>query len=255
MAILDYTKDHWRDALKIDEGREPAALILEGTWWRKAATTARLGHLENVTELAFPEMFVGDWNGVRIAYCCAYGAARAVEPAHVFAQLGTKVLIQIGTCGSLDPAASTGVVALPVECVARDGVSAHYGAGETVFTDPGLVEAAERFLAKRGVPSQRTKHLTWPSLFAQSDEMCAAWQRDGIASIDMETSAVGSVGDRFGARTVSLLSVWDQLFEGRTFNDPLPPEAAQRLKRSNDAVFEVALEIAQASAEPLETVS
>ncbi len=249
MAILDYSEQHWRDALGIARGREPTALILEGTWWRAAATKARLSHLDNVAELAFPEMFIGDWNGTRVVYCCAYGAARAVEPAHVFAQLGTRVLIQIGTCGSLDPTASTGVVSLPRECVASDGVSRHYGAGASVFTDTALVDAAERHLSDRGIPSQRTRHLTWPSLFAQSDEMCLAWERQGIATIDMETSAVVAVGDRFGARVVSLLSVWDQLFAGRTFNDPLPPADAAKLKRSNDAVFEVALEIARASVE------
>ncbi|WP_299949907.1 hypothetical protein [uncultured Ruegeria sp.] len=248
MAILNYDAQHWRDALGIAEGCEPTALILEGTWWRETATQARLSKLNNVAELAFPEMFVGDSNGVRIAYCCAYGAARAVEPAHVFGQLGTKLMIQLGTCGSLDPNAGTGVVALPVECQACDGVSQYYGAGEKVMTDPDLVSAAERALSQRGIPSQRTRHLTWPSLFAQSDEMCAEWAREGIASIDMETSAVVAVGDRFGARTFSLLTVWDQLFEGRTFNDPLPPESAEALKRSNDAVFDVALEIALGAA-------
>ena len=247
MAILDYDAQHWRDALGIADGDVPVALILEGTWWRETATRARLDRLENVKELAFPEMYVGDWNGMRIAYCCAYGAARAVEPAHVFGQLGTGIMIQLGTCGSLDPDAGTGVVTLPWECLARDGVSQHYGAGETVFTDAGLVDAAKQALAQHGIASQRTRHLTWPSLFAQSDAMCAEWAEEGIASIDMETSAVVAVADRFGARAVSLLTVWDQLFEGRTFNDPLPAEAARRLARSNDAVFEVALEIAQAA--------
>ena len=249
MAILDYSEQHWRDALGIAKGREPTALILEGTWWRDAATKSRLSLLDNVVELAFPEMFIGEWNGVRIAYCCAYGAPRAVEPAHIFGQLGARTLIQIGTCGSLDPDASTGVVSLPRHCVASDGVSQYYGAGGSVQTDADLVSVAEQRLSERGIASQRTRHLTWPSLFAQSDEMCVEWKRQGIATIDMETSAVVAVGDRFGARTLSLLSVWDQLFAGRTFNDPLPPGEAAKLKRSNDAVFEVALEVAQASTE------
>jgi len=248
MAILDYSEQHWRVALGIAEGDEPAALILEGTWWRETATKARLSYLDNVTELAYPEMYIGDWKGTRIAFCCAYGAARAVEPAHVFSHLGTGILVQIGTCGSLDPDASTGVVALPEECVASDGVSQHYGAGASVFTDPGLVDHAEKLLTQRNIPSQRTRHLTWPSLFAQSQEMCADWERQGIASIDMETSAVAAVGDRFGARTLSLLTVWEQLVEGRTFDDPLPPKAMAMLKQSNEMVFEVALDIALASA-------
>ena len=250
MAILDYTAQHWRDALNIEEGSEPAALILEGTWWRKTATQSRLAYLDNVVELDFPEIYIGDWNGTRIAYCCAYGAARAVEPAHIFSQIGTKTLIQIGTCGSLDTDATTGVVALAEECVAKDGVSQYYGAKPSVYTDLDLVTRAESALSKLDITTQRTRHLTWPSLFAQSDEMCVGWARDGIATIDMETSAVIAAGERFGARTLALLSVWDQLFEGRTFNDPLSPAAAKKLQRANQAVFEVALEIAQDATQP-----
>jgi len=249
MAILEYTDQHWRDALGIKRGQEPAALIMEGTWWRETATKSRLDYLENVRELAFPDMFIGSWQGIDIAFCCAYGAPRAVEPAHVFSQLGTPLLIQIGTCGSLDHDASTGVVALPEEVLARDGVSQHYGAGPSVYTDPGLVKAAERALTARDVPTQRTRHLTWPSLFAQSDEMCDGWTQEGIATIDMETSAVAAVGTRFGARTVSMLTVWDQLFAGRTFNDPLPEADMDKLRRSNRLVFEVALELAKAESE------
>lgn len=245
MAILDYPDRIWREALGLPEGSEPAALILEGTWWRQTATEARLDRLDNVRELAFPDMFIGDWNGLTIAYCCAYGAARAVEPAHIFAQMGTKILVQIGTCGTLDVNASTGMVVLPESCAARDGVSQHYGAGPTVSTAPRLVATAERLLAGREVQTMRVRHLTWPSLFAQSDAICAGWTDEGLASIDMETSAVVAVADRFGAEAVSLLSVWDALPHGRTFMDPLEPAEADRLKRSNEIVYDVALELAR----------
>jgi len=91
----------------------------------------------------------------------------------------------------------------------------------------------------------RTKHLTWPSLFAQSDAMCDRWTEEGFVSIDMETSTVAAVADYFGVSCVSLLSVWDALPHGRTFMDPLSKEDADRLKRSNEVVFDVALKLAQ----------
>ncbi|OAN76362.1 hypothetical protein A8B78_02435 [Jannaschia sp. EhC01] len=243
MAILDYSDTIWRNALGMPRGQEPDALILEGTWWRETATASRLDLLEDVRELPFPDIFVGTWHGLTIAYCCAYGAARAVEPAHIFAQMGTPVLIQIGTCGTLNMAVSTGMVALPESCAARDGVSQYYGAGETVFAAPDLVDLAHARLIARDVQPARTRHLTWPSLFAQSDEMCAGWTREGLVSIDMETSAVIAVGDRFGAKVLSMLTVWDALPHGRTFMDPLEPDDAARLSRSNAEVFEVALEV------------
>ena len=247
MAILDYSDRIWRDALQMPKGQEPDALILEGTWWRSDATKARLAHLDDVRELPFPDIFVGRWQGFSIAYCCAYGAARAVEPAHIFAQMGTPLLIQIGTCGTLDVDVSTGMVALPESCAARDGVSQFYGAGETVHTAAELVDVAETALNARNVETTRAKHLTWPSLFAQSDEMCADWTAEGLVSIDMETSAVIAVGNKYGAKTLSMLSVWDALPHGRTFMDPLEPEDAARLSRSNQIVFDVALQVVDAT--------
>jgi len=247
MAILDYPASIWLEALELSQAQVPDALILEGTWWRKTATENRLAHLSNVRELNFPDMFIGEFRGAIVAYCCAYGAARAVEPAHVFGQLGTPLLIQIGTCGTLDVTASTGTVVLPESCAAKDGVSQIYDAGSTVQTTQQRVSQAENLLHKENIVTTRSKHLTWPSLFAQSDAMCDEWIKQGFLSIDMETSTVVAVADYFGVEAVSLLSVWDALPHGRTFLDPLSPEDASKLKRSNEIVFQVALKMAQQS--------
>jgi len=245
MAILDSSEKLWRDALDIEPGAEPDVLILEGTWWRGTATASRLEKLSDVRELDFPEMYVGNWKDARIAYCCAYGAARAVEPAHIFAQLGTPLLIQIGTCGTLDVNAGTGVVVLPEICAARDGVSQIYGAGPEVATDARWVQSAESALTKMGIETQRAKNLTWPSLFAQTDRMCADWAAEGLLSIDMETSAVVAVADHFGVSAISMLTVWDALSHGRTFLDRLDAKDARSLARSNQAVFVAALSLAE----------
>lgn len=246
MAILDYSADVWRDALSLSEADIPSALILEGTWWRKTATANRLDKLEKVRELDFPEMYLGEWNGVLIAYCCAYGAARAVEPAHIFAQLGTPLLIQIGTCGILDPAIRPGTVTLPERCDASDGISSLYGAADTVQIDNKWIATAERLLHDQNVDTVRTRHLTWPSLFAQSNKMCDDWANKGIKSIDMETSIVVAVANHYNVSAVSMLSAWDALKHDKTFLDPLSDEDMARLKRSNEQIFDVALSLAAA---------
>ncbi len=251
MAILDSSEELWREALDIEAGRAPDVLILEGTWWRKNATNNRLKKLSDVRELNFPEIYVGYWNGARVAYCCAYGAARAVEPAHIFAQMGTPLLIQIGTCGTLDVNTGTGMVVLPETCAARDGISQIYGAGAHVQTTPKWVRRAETELRAREITTQRAHHLTWPSLFAQSDQMCADWAKEGLLSVDMETSAVIAVARHFGVSALSMLTVWDALPHGRTFLDPLDPPEAEALERSNEAVFDVALALAQEVAQEM----
>jgi len=244
MAILDMPETLWWQALELAGPDRPDALILEGTWWRERATRARLARLDDVRELAFPEMFVGKAGTARVAYCCAYGAPRAVEPAHVFAHIGTPLLIQIGTCGTLDVSAGTGLVILPAACAARDGISPFYGAGAAVETDGRWRRRAAYRLSAMGIETREARHLTWPSLFAQSDAMCADWAAEGLLSVDMETAAVAAVACHFGVRSVAMLSVWDALPHGRTFLDPLPAADAARLSAADEAVFEAALGLA-----------
>ena len=246
MAILDYSADVWRTALSLSEADIPQALILEGTWWRETATANRLNKLEKVRELDFPDMYTGEWKGIPVAYCFAYGAARAVEPAHIFAQLGTPLLIQIGTCGILDAAIRPGTVTLPEVCEACDGISSIYGAADSVQIDNKWMAMAEHLLHDLNLDTRRTRHLTWPSLFAQSDAMCDDWASSGIKSIDMETSVVVAVANHFKVSAVSMLSAWDVLKNNKTFLDPLSDEDTLMLQRSNEQIYNVALSLAEA---------
>jgi purine-nucleoside phosphorylase len=248
MAILDLAPTVWHDALEIAQGQEPAALILEGTWWRERATKSRLARLTDVRETAFPEMYLGRWNGVSVAYCCAYGAARAVEPAHVFAQMGTPLLIQIGTCGAVDGSLQTGTVMVPDTVCGRDGVSQHYSSNAVLTMDQRASVQARGLLARWGVPTAEGAHLTWSSLFAQSDAYCATWMTEGLRTVDMEAAAVAAVAARFGRQAVALLTVWDALAEGKSFLDPLSDAQAKALARADAMIFDAALDLAMGKA-------
>jgi uridine phosphorylase len=249
MAILDYQRDQWMTALGWSDEDVPDILVLEGTWWRERAVASRLALLTDVSETAFPEIFTGRFGQARVAYCCAYGAARAVEVAHVLAQAGTPLVVQIGTCGALQPGLETGMVAVPAMALARDGVSQTYGAGDLVHLDGPWSNMAARALNARGIAVTQGLHLTWTTLFAQSDALCAEWTAAGIHTVDMETAAVAAVSARFGAKTVALLATWDILGEGKTFLDPVSAAAERALAAANAATWEVALNMALAVAE------
>lgn len=245
MAVMDLSADVWTAALGMSPEQRPDVLVLEGTWWREAATQNRLSRLSDVAETAFPDIFIGNWKGARLAYCCAYGGARAVEPAHVFAQMGTPLIIQIGTCGALDRRLRAGMVMVPDVVVPRDGMSHLYGANGDLLLDPYWAGRAREVLDDLGFATRGGKHLTWPSLFAQTDAMAVAWMAEGLQSVDMETSAVAAVAKHFGVAAIALLSVWDALPDGKTFLDPLNEADKKALSDSNDAVFETALRLAE----------
>jgi len=244
MAILDLSARTWFDALGLAPQERPDALVLEGTWWRERAQAERLADLTDVRETAFPEMFLGRFGAARIAYCCAYGAARAAEPAHVFAQMGTPLLIQIGTCGGLSARLRAGQVMVPDRVHARDGVAGGYDPAPVLHLAQDWSAAARDGLRRRGVEPVGGTHLTWTTLFAQSDALCADWAAEGLETVDMETATVAAVARRFGASAVALLAVWDHLAEGKTFLDPLEPQALAALKAANAATWSTALDLA-----------
>ena len=244
MAILDFTADRWMTALGWSAQDVPDVLVLEGTWWRDRAVRTRLADLEAVSETAFPDIFTGRLGAARVAYACAYGAARAAEVAHVCAHVGTPLIVQIGTCGALLPGAGTGTVAVPRTALARDGVTQTYGGGEAVSLDTRWGDRAAAMLGARGIAVDRGLHLTWTTLFAQSDAICAGWAAEGISTVDMEAAAVAAVAARFGASAVALLATWDILGDGRTFLDPVDADEEQALVAANAATWEAALGLA-----------
>jgi uridine phosphorylase len=244
MAILDFDTDRWVSALGWSEDDVPDLLVLEGTWWRARAEQTRLAMLELAAETAFPDIHVGRHGEARVVYCCAYGAARAAEVAHVCTQAGKSLVVQIGTCGALQPGNGTGTVAVPRPALARDGVTPSYGGADRIALSGRWGDAAAGLLAGRGIAVTRGLHLTWTTPFAQSDALCHGWTAEGIATVDMETAAVAAVAAWFGAEAIALLVAWDILGEGRTFLDPVDPAEARALTGANAATWEVALSIA-----------
>ena len=253
-AVMDLNRGEWLNALGMDTADIPKAVIMEGSWWRAQRTAWRLSYLDDVRELAFPDMFYGLWQGSPVVYSCVYGAPRAVELAHLFGVLGTPRMVMIGTCGALDPRLATGDVVVPSQAVAREGVAHLYkGVAEhtgIVLADPNLTQLGRTTLERRGVTAADSLHLTWSSIFAQSGAMVEDWRERGYGSVDMEAATLYAVAQHFGFAATALLAVWDQLDADRSFLDPLSPGEQTRLDAANTAVFEAALEITLDSCQP-----
>jgi len=245
-SIMDLTPGEWQRALGIADDDIPVAIISEGSWWREQRTQWRLGELEDVRELTFPDMFLGRWHDRPVVYACAYGAPRAVEVAHLFGSLGTRLAVQIGTCGGLQRGLRPGDIVVPDVVACEEGIARVYGATETTTADKERSATARGSLENRGFRVHNGVHLTWYSIFAQSADMVTKWSDAGHLSVDMETATTLAVAKHFGMSAVSMLAVWDELLAGRSFLDPLGPDEQDSLDAANAAVFEVALELVDA---------
>ena len=242
---MQMTRQQWLQAVGLAPPEVPRLLVLEGSWWRRERNTMRLAYLDNVRELNFPDLYWGQYRGVPLVFCCAYGAPRAVEPVHIFGSVGTPVVVQIGSCGGLQPQIQTGDIVLPERAVVGEGASRYYSGCPAPSATLALVGRLQRWLSAKGFTVHRGTQFSSSSLFAQPPQRVRGWREAGYLGVDMETSAVLTVAKHFGMEAASLLFVWDELLKGRTFLDTFSPEEQERQRRANRVIFEAALELVE----------
>ncbi len=234
----------WLHFMGLQCDEVPAAVVIEGSWWRQRCEDLRLPKLNRVRELGFPDMYLGWEGGVPIAYAWTYGAARAVEPVHAFSQVGTPLALQIGSCGALQANVITGDIVLAEPALIGEGASQYYGGDKQSEGSTELIDYAERAFTDRGFTVHRGPVLTTSALFAQPPERIQQWRDAGIVAVDMETSAVFTAARYFGIKAVSCLFVWDELLAGRSFLSNYSNDEKKRQKSANEALMDVAIEIA-----------
>lgn len=246
-SMMEISAEEWLEAMKLSTDEIPDAVIVEGSWWRQQRTDWRLGYLSDVRELAFPDIFWGRWKDKKIVFCCAYGAARTVEIIHIFGAIGTKLAVQIGTCGGLQSHLKPGDIILPEVALCREGVAHMYGTPDAVMGSKTQIDRAEALLHEQNLTTYRGTHITWSSLFTETPQMMESWHHAGFLSVEMETATTFSVARYFDMQAVSMVVVWDDLTRGRRFLDPLPEGGEEALNRGNQAIYEVALALAEES--------
>ena len=236
-------RDGWMTLLDLDEDEVPRLLVLEGTWWRQKALDTRLPLLEEVRELGMPDLWHGWYGDTPVAYCPAYGAARAVEPVHVLGLCGTPNVVQIGSCASLQAEVRTGDVVLSERATIGEGASQYYGGKGVAEANLGRVARAAALLAARDVYAHRGPTVTTSALLVQPKALLQKWMSAGYLAVDMETSAVFSAARAFGMRAASLRFVLDEL-PGRPWTASFTKDEERAQARAGASVYEVALEMA-----------
>jgi uridine phosphorylase len=233
-------RDGWLTLLGLGEDEVPRLLVQEGTWWRQRALDKRLPQLSDVRELGLPDLWHG-WHGeVPVAFCVAQGPSRAVEPVHVLGTCGTPVVVQIGSCGGLQPNMKIGDIVLSERATIGEGVSQYYGGKAVAAANLGRVTRAASLFAGRDMHTHRGPTITTAATLAQPPSLIRKWAAAGHLAVDTESSAVFSAAASFGMRAASLQYVWDSL-PGRSWTDRFESSERAAHARSSRAVFEVAL--------------
>ena len=150
---------------------------------------------------------------VSVAGPCVY----APKVAGVFESLrhdGVKTVIAFGWCGAVHPAVRAGDILLAGPVIREEGTSYHYLPADADPLPSPTVNSALRGAASRaGVALREGPVWTTDAPYRETRHKVGNFAARGVLGVDMETSAIVSLGSAMGIEVGVLLLVSDELWD------------------------------------------
>jgi len=140
------------------------------------------------------------------------GAPYAAMVAETLIAWGARTILFIGWCGAVSPELAIGELVVPTAAVIDEGTSPHYAAGVSAAgpSEPLSRQVAEACTAE-GVCARAGTVWTTDAVFRETRDEVARHQQDGVLAVEMECSALFTVGGFCGVEAAALLVVSDDL--------------------------------------------
>jgi purine-nucleoside phosphorylase len=130
-------------------------------------------------------------------------------------QLGVKRLLRIGTCGGLQPDLKLGDLIIAVSAVPADATAQHLvGEPHAPTADWDLVHGAVHAAKELGKPVRVGAVVSSDLFYNPDDGQYERWSKRGVLAVEMEASALFTVGALRGVQAGCLLTVSDIVVEG-----------------------------------------
>lgn len=134
------------------------------------------------------------------------GAPHGVDTLETLNALGVRNAICAGMCGAFAEGVNVGDVIVPNRAYVEEGTSLHYY--ESIeYAEPDK-ELTALIAARGGISSYPI--VTTDAVYRQTFYKERLWREKGAVGVDMETSAMFSVGKYLGVRTAALLTASDK---------------------------------------------
>lgn len=140
------------------------------------------------------------------------GAPYAVMIAETLIAWGARRMVFLGWCGALSEAVSTGDLVLPTSAFIDEGTSRHYVADASESTaSVALVQTLSETGTALGIGLHPGALWTTDAPFRETREKVIAYRRRGALAVEMECSALFTVGAFRAVDVAALLVVSDDL--------------------------------------------
>ena len=186
-------------------------------------------------------------DGVSVAGPCVY----APKVGGVFESLkqdGVKTVIAFGWCGAVHPEVRVGDILLAGSVIREEGASYHYLPAEAdPLPSPAVNGALRDASARAGVALREGPIWTTDAPYRETRHKVKHFAARGVLGVDMETSAIVSLGSAMAIDVGVLLLVSDELW-GREWRWGVPtPEFAHARRSYVQIAADAALTLANES--------
>jgi purine-nucleoside phosphorylase len=241
--LKDLTGAEWIEMLEIPADRIPIVAILRGTRNLRRNYDVYAQRFDDIVEIGSPnglfeDLFIGRHRNLNIGYASVYGDAMASEITHVFGAIGTRLVIQTGCCGALQPSVQAGDLMIPSRAIPGEGAAQYYLPGANAIQVSGDMLRLAASLVRPCWPYYTGPIFTTSALLAEGEAELRAWEDAGHVAVDMETATTFAVAESFGMKRLAILHVFDNPLHGDTLIHT-GEERAERRQRGERAMFEV----------------
>jgi uridine phosphorylase len=178
------------------------------------------------------EMHTGAYDGKQVTV--GNGGRYAPDTAittEILCAGGAETLVRIGSCGSLQDKIKVGDLVIVTGARRGEGTTDYYVAKNfATVAEPGIVGALEKAAKSAGVRYHLGPVFTTDALFQETPELIGDLERQGIAAIDMVTSAFLTIAQVRGKKAGAILAVSDECLCGKFgFRDPAFFQAEEKM--------------------------
>jgi DeoD family purine-nucleoside phosphorylase len=180
--------------------------------------------------------YTGEYEGKRVSVQgTGMGCPGATIVFEELIQLGVKKLVRVGTCGGLQPHHALGDLIVALSAVAADATASHLVGNEPHCPTASwsLIHGAVH-VAKEMDQPMHVGPIVSSDLFYNPDEgQYERWSERGVLAVEMEASALFTVGALRKVESGCLLTVSDIVVEGefKRISDDELKAAVDRMTR------------------------
>jgi uridine phosphorylase len=209
---------------------------------------------------AFVRVFKGEqleaWQGVRQIYrgqagkgrvtiaLTPPGAPNCVTLAEELVAFGSKRILFVGYCGSLQAGVRSGDIICPTGAVREEGTSYHYLPPDVdVKPDQEILGIIRDCLERKKIPHHQGKIWTIDAIYRETKGKVKRYQKAGLLGVEMELAALFAFGMARQVAVGGLLLVTDELttegWQPRFFS----PHLKKGVRKARNAVAEIVREM------------